>query len=145
MKKLILALALVVGLTTLAQEKRGPIGAGDKLTPEQRTEKHLEKMTKDLSLNETQKNQIKELLVKGADERKAHQEERKERKANGVKPTVEEREAFKAKMEEKRDFMNAEMKKILTPEQFVKWEEKKEDRKEKVAKKMEERNKKRKK
>lgn len=145
MKKVFLLALLVVGLTTFAQGKRGNVQEREKLTPEQRTEKQVERMTKELSLNETQAKQVKELLAKGAAEREAQKAEIQKRRAEGTKPTPEEREVMKAKVAEKQETLKAEMKKILTADQYVKWENNKADRKEKFAEKIEERKENRKK
>lgn len=145
MKKVFLLAFLVVGMTTFAQGKLGKSGDGEKLTPEQRAEKQVEKMTKELSLNEAQAKQINALIVKGVSERDAKREEFKEKRASGIKPTPEERDAMKAEMIKKQEEMKSEMKKILTADQYAKWEEKKAERKEKVANKIEERKENRKK
>lgn len=139
MKKVFLVALLVVGITTFAQGKRGNREEGEKISPEQRVEKQTERMTKELGLNETQAKQVKELLNKGVAERNSKKEEFKERKEAGTKPTPEEREAMKAKMGEKQKEMKSEMKKILTSDQYIKWEEKMTERKEKMANRMEER------
>ena len=52
MRKLILAVALVVGLTTFAQGKKGD-GKG-RMSPEQQVEVVLKKMTTELSLDAKQ-------------------------------------------------------------------------------------------
>lgn len=145
MKKVFLLAFLVVGLTTFAQGKRGKLQDGEKLSPEQRTEKQVEKMTKELGLNDTQAKQVKELFAKGVAEREAKKSEMQKRRAEGNKPTPEEREAMKVKMGEKQEQMKSEMKKILTADQYAKWEEKKAERKEKFAEKIEERKENRKK
>jgi periplasmic protein CpxP/Spy len=145
MKKLFLVALLVVGLTTFAQGRIGHVQEGEKVTPEKRAEKQVERMTKELSLNETQVKQLNELFAKGLAEREGKRAEMQKRRAEGAKPTPEERETMKAKMGEKQEAMRAEMKKILTQDQYTKWEENKEERKEKVAQKMEERKENRKK
>jgi protein CpxP len=145
MKKVFLLALLVVGLTTFAQGKSGKRGDVEKLTPEQKTEKQVERLTKDLNLNATQAKQVKELFVKAVEEREAKRIEMEKRRAEGTKPTPEEREAMKAKMAEKQEAIKVEMKKILTADQYVKWEAKKGERKEKHADRKEERKENRKK
>jgi hypothetical protein len=54
MKKVFLAIVLLLGLTTFAQEKEGKKGNREKLTPEQRIDLQVKRMTKDLDLNEKQ-------------------------------------------------------------------------------------------
>jgi Spy/CpxP family protein refolding chaperone len=60
------------------------------------------------------------------------------KKASGVKPTKAEKQAREAKSKEDEAAMDANMKRILTPEQYAKWIQKMQERKEKMeAKKAE--------
>ena len=119
MKKLIIAAVLMIGMTSFAQE-RTPGEKGHKterLSPEQRNEKHLKKLTSELNLNEKQQKEIGAILAEQSSKREENKEERKaQMQANGAK-----------------------IKAVLTPEQTKKWEEmkakKKEELKEKRAKK----------
>jgi Spy/CpxP family protein refolding chaperone len=131
MKKLLVVAFLVVGLTTFAQGK-GKRGDFKEMTPEQRTEIQVKKMTKDLDLNETQQKQIKELLNSQKEERAEILERRKEMKETAEKATKEQRAEMKAKMDEKKAVINAKMKSILTDDQYKKWEAQKEAGKEKM-------------
>ena len=131
MKKLFVVALLVVGLTTFAQEK-GKRGDFKEMTPEQRTEMQVKKMTKDLDLNETQQKQIKELLNSQKEDRAEMLERRKEMKETAEKATKEQRAEMKAKMEEKKAVIDAKMKSILTDDQYKKWEAQKEEGKEKM-------------
>ena len=60
MKKVFLAVLLVVGLTTFAQEKEG---RKEKLTPEQKVDFQVKRMTKDLDLNEKQAKEVRVLVI----------------------------------------------------------------------------------
>ncbi len=125
MKKLIVAVLLVVGLSTFAQvEKKEkaikePI---EKMSPAEKAENGLKRMTKQLKLTEVQQKQMKILMA---------EQEAKRADAN-FKPSKEDRLAMKEKIS-----------KILTPEQNATWdkiqEEKKEKMKEKIKKKREDR------
>lgn len=139
MKKLIVVALLVVGMTTFAQEGRKRGEGKEKLPPEQRVEKQIEKMTKELSLNEKQTAQVKELLTKENAEREAKRAEMEAKKADGTKPTPEERKAMKEKMDAKIATHKAEMKKILTADQYTKWEQNFEEKKSKMKEKIMER------
>jgi len=110
MKKLFVLALLVVGLTTYAQKK-----GGDKkeITPEQRTEMQVKRMTKELDLNEKQQKEVKELLESQKEGRTEFAEKRKEMKESGEKPTQEQREEMKAKMIKNREAMKSKMKAIL--------------------------------
>ena len=136
MKKLLVAALLVVGMTTFAQEKMGE--SKEKLTPEQRVNLQVKKMTKDLSLNEKQVQEIKSLVAKEVEKREANRAEMDAKRASGVKPTKEEMQARKAKFQEDQAAMDANMKKILNADQYAKWNQKMQERKEKMeAKKAE--------
>jgi protein CpxP len=128
MKNVFLALLMFVGITALAQEKEMKKPNGDKyasLTSEQKVELQVKRMTKDLDLNEKQINEMKVLVAKEV-------EKRENKKA--------EMEALRAqkRKEMKHDSVakSQEMKKILSPEQFAKWEKIHEERREKMKEKM---------
>jgi Spy/CpxP family protein refolding chaperone len=122
MKKVIVAALLVVGLTTYAQEKEGRRSGKEKLTSEQKVNLQVKKMTKDLDLNEKQTKDVRALVAK----------------------QVEKREAIKVQMEAEKEAVSVEMKKILTAEQYAKWEKNREEKIENFKEKMSERKEKRK-
>ena len=122
MKKLIVAALLVVGLTTYAQEKEGRRAGREKLTSEQKVNLQVKKMTKDLDLNEKQTKDVRALVAK----------------------QVEKREAIKVQMQAEKEAVSVEMKKILTAEQYAKWEKNREEKIENFKEKMSERKEKRK-
>jgi len=122
MKKLIVAALLVVGLTTYAQEKEGRRAGKEKLTSEQKVNLQVKKMTKDLDLNEKQTKDVRALVAK----------------------QVEKREAIKIQMQAEKEAVSVEMKKILTAEQYAKWEKNREEKIENFKEKMSERKEKRK-
>jgi Spy/CpxP family protein refolding chaperone len=122
MKKLIVAALLVVGLTTYAQEKEGRRSGKEKLTSEQKVNLQVKKMTKDLDLNEKQTKDVRALVTK----------------------QVEKREAIKIQMQAEKEAVSVEMKKILTAEQYAKWEKNREEKIENFKEKMSERKEKRK-
>ena len=122
MKKSIVAALLVVGLTTYAQEKEGRKAGKEKLTTEQKVNLQVKKMTKDLDLNEKQTKDVRALVTK----------------------QVEKREAIKIQMKAEKEAVSVEMKKILTAEQYAKWEKNREEKIENFKEKMSERKEKRK-
>ena len=122
MKKLIVAALLVVGLTTYAQEKEGRRAGREKLTSEQKVELQVKKMTKDLNLNEKQTKDVRALVTK----------------------QVKKREDINAQMQAEKEAVSVEMKKILTAEQYAKWEKNREEKIENFKEKMSERKEKRK-
>ena len=132
MKKLIIA-ALFVGITSFAQEKTGQ----KQLTPEQRTEKRLEHLKKDLQLNSQQEKQVKQALLDQETRVAALKANKKDRK-EGQKLSMQEKLALKSKVNKEQETMSAKLKTILTPEQFKKWESGKEERVKKMKKQMKE-------
>jgi Spy/CpxP family protein refolding chaperone len=122
MKKVIVAALLVVGLTTYAQEKEGRRSGKEKLTSEQKVNLQVKKMTKDLDLNEKQTKDVRALVAK----------------------QVEKREAIKIQMQAEKEAVSVEMKKILTAEQYAKWEKNRDEKIENFKEKMSERKEKRK-
>ena len=114
MKKLIVAAFLVVGFTTFAQvekrenAKKEPM---EKMSPAERSQMALKKMTKNLSLNEAQQKQISALFS----------EQEAKRGDSQTKPTKEDRKIMEDKIS-----------KIFTPEQNAKWEKIQAERKDKM-------------
>ena len=131
MKNLFVVALLVVGLTTFAQE-RGKRGDFKDMTPEQRTEMQVKKMTKDLDLNENQQKDVKELLETQKEDRSEMMAKRKEIRETAEKATKKQRDEMKARMDAKKENMKTKMKTILTDDQFKKWESNLEEKKEKI-------------
>lgn len=120
MKKLFIAALLFVGIVSFAQDinQKSARDQKENLTPEQRNEKHLQKLTSELSLDKKQQDQVKQLLA----ERSAKAEKFKAaRKDSKTKPTDAEREAFKKQMDAEKTANDAKMKSILNADQYTKW------------------------
>lgn len=116
MKKLVLAIAFIgMGSFAMAQQTtpqdREARRAEMQQKMQQKEQEHLAQMQKDLNLNASQVAQVKALQ----DKRKA------EMKADFMK-NKEVRQAKMDEMKAKRAQMDADMKKILTPEQYDKWQ-----------------------
>jgi periplasmic protein CpxP/Spy len=101
MKKLFLALLLLVGITTWAQGKRERRPEGDRLTKEEKVDLQVKRMTKDLDLNEKQAKEVRTLVTKEVEKREAKRAEMTEEKK--VK-----REAMKTEMKEAQAAHSAE-------------------------------------
>ena len=130
MKKLFVVALLLVGTSTFAQERMGE--NNEKLTPEQRVNLQVKKLTKELNLSDKQAQELKEIVVKEIEQREA-------RKAEKKRMASEDMNARKMKFEEEKTQAEERMKKILTPEQFSKWTEIRKARKEKMADRIENR------
>ncbi|WP_228519131.1 hypothetical protein [Flavobacterium sp. LC2016-12] len=120
MKKLFIAALLFVGIVSFAQDinLKPAHHQKENLTPEQRNEKQLQKLTSELSLDKKQQEQVKQLLA----ERSAKAEKFKaSRKDIKTKPSDAEKEAFKKQMETEKAANDAKMKSILNADQYTKW------------------------
>ncbi|WP_286969391.1 hypothetical protein, partial [Flavobacterium sp. UBA4854] len=123
---------LFVGIASFAQEKK------ERLTPEQRNEKQLQKLTTELNLDASQQAQVKQLLADRSAKAEKLRDARQEQKENGTKPTAAEREAFKKEMMAERDANDAKMKSILNADQYTKWKTIQEENKDKAREKIKE-------
>ncbi|WP_162087466.1 DUF342 domain-containing protein [Chryseobacterium aquaeductus] len=115
MKKFVLAIAMI-GMGSFAMAQQAP--QDKKFNREEMKQKMQEKeqermaeMKKELNLNQSQIAQIKGL-----------HEKRKSEMVNNFEKNKEQRQAKMAEMKAKRQQMDNEMKNILTPEQYAKWE-----------------------
>mgnify|MGYP003436632860 FL=1 len=130
MKRVFLSAAFVaIGTFAMAQQnsQMKDMKMKDPAEMEQRRADHMEKMQSELNLSTAQVAQIKALQDK----------KMAERKANAPQMQAE-RKAKMEQMKAKNEQWNAEMKQILTPDQYTKWQSKKQekmqDRKEKMMK-----------
>jgi len=142
MKKLIIAVVLVVGMTAFSQNrkemgKRSDMPNMEKLSPEQRNQLMLKKMTLELDLNAKQQEQVGQIIAEQSAKREAMRTERMARKESSEKPTADERFAMKNKMLDEQIIMKNKMKNILSPEQFEKWNNLKEKNRERFHEKRE--------
>ncbi|WP_447634947.1 hypothetical protein [Flavobacterium microcysteis] len=134
MKKMFAIAVLMIGMTSFAQEK--PVGKRmdkaktEKLTPEQRNEQHLKKLTKDLGLNDSQQKQMATLLSEQSAKRESKKAEREKLM-----------QAKRAERNEEMKAFDTKIKAILTPDQSKKWDEMKAEKREKVKEKVQERRK----
>lgn len=142
MKKLvIITVSLLVGFLTFAQEKevqkaerKARMENRESLSAEQQAELQVKRMTLDLDLNSKQQGEIKKIVLEQAKKREAKKEEWKANKENQKSISKDEKFAMKNQALDEQIAMKAEMKKILTAEQFVKWEAKQAERKDKMEK-----------
>lgn len=120
MKKLFIAVLLFVGIVSFAQDinQKPTRDQREKLTPEQRNEKYLQKLTSDLTLDKKQQEQVKQLIA----EKSAKAEKfRQSRKDSKTPPTAEEKATFKKQMDAEKADNDAKMKSILNADQYTKW------------------------
>lgn len=126
MKKLFIVALLVVGMTSFAQERKAkPERAKmEQLTPEQRDQLQLKKMTLDLDLNASQQKEMSKIIAEQSAKREARMAERKATNDVAEKQlTADERFANKNQMLDEQMAMKERMKKILTSDQYKKWDD----------------------
>ena len=133
MKKLIIAALLVVGISTFAQDRKERGNKPDrpemeKMSPEQRTQLMVKKMTLDLDLNAKQQDQVKQIFAEQVAKREAMRADRMAKKEDETKQKSQDQYAMKNKMLDEQIAMQDKMKKILSPEQYQKWDSQKEKR-----------------
>ena len=126
MKKLFIVALLVVGMTSFAQERKArPERAKmEQMTPEQRNQLHLKKMTLELDLNASQQKEMSKIIGEQSTKREARMAERKANKDSVKKQlTSDELFAKKSQMLDEQIVMKERMKKILSADQYKKWDE----------------------
>ena len=140
MKKLFIAVMLLVGIASFAQDTDQKTAAEqkEKLTPEQRSEKQLKKLTTELSLDANQQAQVKQLLAERSAKAEKFREAREAKKNSDVKPTAAEKEAFKNEIKAEKEANDAKMKAILNADQYAKWHSLQEKNKDKAREKIKE-------
>ncbi len=126
MKKVLITMALLAGLTGFAQHKghHGPKKeAFNEMTVEQIATLKTKKMALALDLTEAQQQQVMELVLENVELRKAKMAEREEMKEKGerTKPTAEERYAMENARLDRMMAHQEQMKQILNDEQYDLW------------------------
>ena len=131
MKRLIITALLVVGLTSFAQDKKEMENRPDrpqmeKMSPAQRNELMLKKMTLELDLNAKQQEQFKGIIAEKSTKMETMKGDPMEKKGEWKRPTADERFAMENKRLDEQIAMQNKVKSILAPDQFEKWKQLKE-------------------
>ena len=115
MKKLLFtAVALMFSVSMFAQQPQR--GERREFKPEEMATRMADGMKKELNLNDEQYKSVYNLYLKRGEEMKA-------RRDKGQQGQQVSREARREEMKKNQEAMNAELKKILTAEQYTKYEE----------------------
>jgi hypothetical protein len=124
MKKLVMAILLMAGISGVAQDKemRGKREAIKNFTPEQVATLQTKRMTLVLDLNESQQAKMKSMLTVDATTRKAKMEALEARKEEGGKMTPDEKFTMQNERLDHKIARKNEMKSLLTENQYTKWE-----------------------
>ena len=125
MKTLFAIALLLFGLTNYAQEKKSENKKNktEQMSPEQKNELQLKKMTLNLNLNETQQKEMSVVVNEMSEKRESQKNAWKAMKEKGEKPTAEQKYEMQDKMLDEKIAMKTRVQKILTPSQFEKWEQ----------------------
>ncbi len=134
-KKLIIAALLVIGISSFAQEtqpeKKSNRGQQrERMSPEQRNQALLDRMTTELKLDASQQEQIKPILAEQTAKLQAMRDQRMG--SNAKELSNDERKALMQKRNEEKTATEAKLKTILTPQQFKKMKENEEANREKM-------------
>ena len=128
MKRMITVLFLALGLSTFAQER----GEGRKdLSNEEMATLSAKRLAMQLDLNEDQEMKLKTLYMTRMETMKEGREGNAEKRADMMEKRDEmreKREEMREKRENESEEMKAELQKILTADQFQKWEQLQEKR-----------------
>lgn len=132
MRNLVLAIALMTGLSTMAQrshQEKSHKGYMMNMSPEQTATLQTKRMTLALDLTDAQQKQIQSLNLENATKRAAKMKEIKAKKESGElkKPTSDDRYAMQLAMLDHQIAQKNNMKKILDKDQYAKWEKMKKD------------------
>ena len=109
MKKIVLVL-LVALMGTTMMNAQPPRGAG-------MVQDRVGQLEKELSLTKEQKAQIAEILKEGMSQMKIDRPQMKE----GEKPSEADKASFRERFQQQQAAMDAQIEKVLTPEQFEKY------------------------
>lgn len=128
MKKMIAVALLLVGMTGFAQEKvsmedkKSKRVAMEQMTPEQKNQLHLKKLTLELDLSASQQKEMATIIAEQQTKREAQKAQFNAQKKADKKLTSDEIFVMKNKKLDEQIAMKERVKKILNPEQFEKWE-----------------------
>ncbi|WP_396170871.1 hypothetical protein [Flavobacterium sp.] len=127
MKKLMIAVLLLVGVSNYSQEANAPKNKKDKgskemKSPEQRNEAMLAKMTSELSLDAKQQAQIKPIIADQSAKMDAMRAQMKANKENNVELSDADKKAMRKTRIADKEATDNQIKAILTPDQFVKYQ-----------------------
>lgn len=141
MKTFIAAALMLAATSTFAQAKLE--GRAQQLSAEQKTELQVKRMTLDLELTEKQQKEIKSLVLEQNQKLEERRKDRDQRREEMAKMTKDERFKMQSQALDEELAFQAKVKKILTDDQYVKWQAQRERRKDimksQAKKKMEQR------
>ncbi len=130
MKKLILVMFMLVGLSGFTQKQGGM--SGDKMTPEERADMMTQRLTKQLDLTAEQQAKVKALYLGQAQKHQEMMDARKDKMMDAKEKMKDRRARMRAEMMADRKKNMEQLKAILTEDQFNKFEEMQKERQQKM-------------
>lgn len=127
MKNLLKWTLLIAAFSSFAQEKLPQ--RQEKLTPEQRTELQVKKMTLDLALTEKQQKEMSVLLLEQHKKMDLRHEEIRAKKDQVAKQNQDDRFKRQSEMLDNEIALREQVKKLLSPDQYSKWQAQRDQRK----------------
>ncbi|WP_348798420.1 hypothetical protein [Flavobacterium adhaerens] len=103
----------------------------EELTPAERQEKYINHLTKELNLNTDQQVMVAKILAEKSEKAEKLKAEKEARQISGKRWTQQEKKALKTKLKAEKADTEAQMKAILSSDQYAKWITLREDKKEK--------------
>ena len=131
MKKLIVVACFLISLTNYAQEMKSehPKSEKQQMSPDQKNELALKKMTLALDLNASQQKDMGSIISEMSAKRESQRASMKAMREKGEKPTADQKYEMKNKMLDEQATMKSRVQKILTTVQYEKWEQMKQEKK----------------
>lgn len=134
MKNLIVTALLMIGMTSFAQEIKTTEARKqrtEKMTPAQRNEMQLKKMTAELNLSASQQAEIGQILAEKSAKRESFKAERKANRERQQATVASKRAEMKEQIMAEQKATDERFKKILTADQYAKMQQIKEQRQDK--------------
>lgn len=141
MKRIVLCMLTVLLISSITMAQNGRQGSGERVVdPKTRAERMTERMVKEYSLNDEQKQQLLDANLVWVEKMVAVGERSNRQKdENAPKVSKEEREKKKAEMDKSREVYEAQLKKILTAEQYGAYVKKQAEREKRMKESRQER------
>lgn len=117
MKRIVFWMVALLLMSGVAMAQGNRQGGRQQMDPKTRAERMTERMVKEYSLNEDQKQQLQDVNLTWVQKMAANQGGRS-KDNKGAKMTKEEREKKMAEMKKSREDYDAQLKKIMTKEQY---------------------------
>lgn len=131
MKKLFFAVLVMIGMTSFAQEAK-PMAVKQGMTSEQKSDVQLKRLMVELNLDANQQKEMQAILTDGVSKRAEMTKELDAKRPTSTQKEGDVREKRKMVLNEYNTIENTKLQKVLTPEQFAKYEKITKEREDKM-------------